>query len=137
MSGDITIKKSTYNKLIFGITAALVVAAFLGGILVGNLGETKTVQNTQIMPAQIPTAPTPQTRIAVSTGDSPVKGASNAPVTVIEFSDFQCPFCGQFYTQTLPQVMQNYIDSGKIKLVFKNMPLENLQQLCQHYRIIA
>ena len=59
MSGDITIKKSTYTRMIFGITAALVVAAFLGGILVGNLGETKTGQNTQIIPAQIPTTPTP------------------------------------------------------------------------------
>jgi protein-disulfide isomerase len=126
MSDDITIKKSTYKKMIFSITAALVVAAFLGGILVGNLGETKTVQNTpQTMPTQVPSQPA-QTRIAVSIGDSPVEGNSNAPVTMIEFSDFQCPFCERFYSQTLSQVAQNYIDSGKVKLVFKNMPLENL-----------
>jgi len=126
MSDDITIKKSTYTKMIFGITTALVVAAFLGGILVGNLGETKTVQNTQVIPTQIPTTPTPAARIAVATGDSPVLGSSSAPVTMIEFSDFQCPFCGAYYTQTLPDVEKNYIDSGKVKLVFKNMPLVNL-----------
>lgn len=126
MSEDITIKKSTYTRMIFGITAALVVAAFLGGVLVGSMGETKTVQNTpQTMPTQIPTQPS-QNRIAVSTGDSPVLGSSNAPVTMIEFSDFQCPFCSQYFTQTLPAVEKNYIDSGKVKLVFKNMPLENL-----------
>ena len=126
MSDDITIKKSTYTRMIFGITAALVVAAFLGGVLVGSMGETKTVQNIpQTMPTQIPTQPSTD-RIAVTTGDSPVLGSSNAPVTMIEFSDFQCPFCSQYFTQTLPAVEKNYIDSGKVKLVFKNMPLENL-----------
>lgn len=128
MSGDITIKKSTFNKLIIGITAALIVAAFLGGYVVGNFGQTKTVlQNIPApIPTQAPTQPNAQARIAISLGDSPVKGDPNAPVTMVEFSDFQCPFCGEFYTQTLPQVTQNYIDSGKVKLVYKNLPLENL-----------
>jgi protein-disulfide isomerase len=128
MSGDITIKKSTYNKLIFGITASLVVAAFLGGYVIGNLEQTKTV--TQNIPTPIPTLapaqPNSTARIAISLGDSPVRGDPNAPVTMIEFSDFQCPFCGEFYTQTLPQVMQNYIDPGKVKLVYKNFPLQSL-----------
>lgn len=127
MSGDITIKKSTYNKIIVGIVTALTVAAFLGGYVVGHFGETKTA--TQNLPQPIPTqAPVqnPQTRIAVSIGDSPVMGNSNAPVTIIEFSDFQCPFCSQFFSQTLPEVEKRYIDSGKVRLVFKNLPLENL-----------
>lgn len=113
--------------MIFGITAALVVAAFFGGFIVGNMNETKTVQSApQTIPTQVPTPTTPEARIAVSTGNSPVEGNSNAPVTMIEFSDFQCPFCEKFYSQTLSQITQNYIDSGKVKLVFKNMPLENL-----------
>jgi protein-disulfide isomerase len=125
MSEDITIKKSTYEKMIFGMTAALIVAAFLGGILVGNMGET-TVQNNAAMPGQIPTAPIPSARITVFAGDSPVLGSLSAPITMIEFSDFQCPFCGQYFTQTMPDIEKSYIDSGKVKLVFKNMPLENL-----------
>lgn len=129
MSGDITIKKSTFNRLIIGIAAALIIAAFLGGYVLGNVGQTKTVlQNITppSIPTQIPTQPNAAPRIAISLGDSPAKGDSNAPVTMVEFSDFQCPFCGQFYSQTLPSVMQNYIDSGKVKLVYKNMPLVNL-----------
>lgn len=130
MSGDITIKKSTFNKLIIGIAAALIVAAFLVGYVVGNMGQTKTVIQNMATPTQTPTQmpaqPNTVARIAVSLGDSPVKGDSNAPVTMVEFSDFQCPFCGQFYSQTLPQVVQNYVDSGKVKLVYKNFPLENL-----------
>lgn len=128
MADDITIKKSTYNKLIVGIVIALMIVAFSVGYIVGNFGETKTViQNTpQITPTQAPNQPNSQTRIAVSTGDSPVMGSSNASVTMIEFSDFQCPFCGQFFSQTLPDVEKNYVDSGKVKFVFKNMPLTNL-----------
>ncbi len=128
MSGDITIKKSTFNKLIIGIASALVIAAFLGGYVIGNLGETKTTtQNTyQPIPTQTPTQPSTQTRIAISIGDSPVMGNPNAPVTMIEFSDFQCPFCGEFFSQTLPDVEKRYIESGKVRLVFKNFPLENL-----------
>jgi protein-disulfide isomerase len=133
MSGDITIKKSTFNKLIIGIASALVVAAFLGGYVIGNLGETKNpsgnLPQMQIIPQ--PTQPQPtqaagNSRVFIPIGDSPAIGSSSASVTMIEFSDFQCPFCGQFYSQTLPQVTQNYIDSGKVKLVYKNLPLENL-----------
>lgn len=128
MSGDITIKKSTYNKLIVGIVTVLVVAAFLAGYIVGNFGETKTVtQNTyQPIPTQAPDQPSTQTRIAISIGDSPFMGSSNAPVTMIEFSDFQCPFCGRFFSQALPDIEKNYIDSGKVRLVYKHFPLENL-----------
>lgn len=128
MSDDITINKITYNRLIFGITAALIVAAFLGGILVGSLGETKTPTYPQVIPTQNPQQSPTQTqaRVAVPTGDSPILGRLDAPVTIIEFSDFQCPFCGQYFSQTLPDIEKNYIDSGKVKLVFKNMPLEDL-----------
>jgi protein-disulfide isomerase len=86
-------------------------------------------QKTQTYPSVIPTTQAPtqaQARIAVPIGDSPVLGMLDAPVTMIEFSDFQCPFCEKYFSQTLPSIEKNYIDSGKVKLVFKNMPLENL-----------
>jgi protein-disulfide isomerase len=128
MSGDITIKKSTFNKLIIGIVSSLVIVSFLSGYIIGNFGETKTMtQNTyQPIPTQTPIQSPGQTRIAISTGDSPVMGNPNAPVTMIEFSDFQCPFCDQFFSQTLPDVEKNYIEPGKVRLVFKNFPLVNL-----------
>lgn len=44
------------------------------------------------------------------------KGDPSAPVTIIEFADFQCPFCGQFFTQTEPQINEQYIQSGKVRL---------------------
>ena len=73
--------------------------------------------------AQQATPPLQPQIIHVSIGDDPVKGDFNAPITVVEFSDFQCPFCARFHEQTLPQLQKEYIDTGKIKLVFRDMPL--------------
>ncbi len=55
--------------------------------------------------------------------DDPAKGDKNAPVTIVEFSDFECPFCGRFFQQTLPQINENYIKTGKVKLVYRDFPL--------------
>ena len=47
----------------------------------------------------------------------------NAPITIIEFSDYECPFCKRHFTDTFPQLIKNYIDTGKAKLVFRDFPL--------------
>ncbi len=65
-------------------------------------------------------------RVDVDYGDAPVNGDSDAPVTIIEFSDFECPFCASFYSETLPLIEENYIDSGDVKLVFMDFPLESI-----------
>lgn len=73
-------------------------------------------------------------KVEVSVDDDPVKGSEDASVTIIEFSDFQCPFCGRFYTQALPQIEKNYIETGKVKLVYRDYPLgfhENAQKAAE------
>src|SRR3989338_10775012 len=62
--------------------------------------------------------------IDVSADNDPVLGDSRAHVTIIEFSDYQCPFCGKFVQETLPQLKQEYITTGKVKLVYRDFPLE-------------
>ncbi len=52
------------------------------------------------------------------------KGAPNAKVAVIEFSDFQCPFCGKYDRDTYPQLLKDYVDTGKIKYVWRDYPLD-------------
>lgn len=59
-------------------------------------------------------------------GEDPVIGKPDAKVTVVEFSDFQCPFCGSFFTNTLPQVKANYIATGKIRFVYRDFPLSSI-----------
>jgi len=55
--------------------------------------------------------------------DDAVKGDPNAPVTIIEWSDFECPFCGRFYSQTFGQIDEQYIKTGKVKFVYRDFPL--------------
>ena len=55
--------------------------------------------------------------------DDTVKGDEDAPVTIVEWSDFECPFCERFYQQTLPSIEEEYIKTGKVKLVYRDFPL--------------
>ena len=54
-------------------------------------------------------------------GDAPTKGPKDAKVQIIEFSDFECPYCAKFVTQTMPQILSNYGD--KVLFAFRNYPL--------------
>jgi protein-disulfide isomerase len=55
-------------------------------------------------------------------------GRPDAPVTVYEMSDFQCPFCRQFTLTTLPVIEREYIRTGRVRWVFVNLPLSNLHR---------
>ncbi|MBS3092685.1 thioredoxin domain-containing protein [Candidatus Pacearchaeota archaeon] len=68
----------------------------------------------------------PNTIVEVSADDDPALGNANAPVTIIEFSDYQCPFCERFYTNTLPQLKTEYINTGKVKLIYRDFPLSSI-----------
>ncbi|MHB8875771.1 MAG: DsbA family protein [Myxococcaceae bacterium] len=68
-----------------------------------------------------PSAPPPPAAVQnIAVGASPAKGPANAPVTIIAFSDFQCPFCSRV-VPTLKQIEDTY--KGKVKIAFKNQPL--------------
>ncbi len=55
--------------------------------------------------------------------DDDVRGDADAPVTIVEWSDFECPFCARFHQQTLPSIEEEYIKTGKVKLVYRDFPL--------------
>lgn len=59
----------------------------------------------------------------LSTRGRPSIGKANAPVTIVEVSDYQCPYCKRFVDNTFPQLKKQYIDTGKVRLVFKDLPL--------------
>lgn len=54
------------------------------------------------------------------------KGVATAPVTVYEMSDFQCPFCRRFATETFPALEREYIQTGKVRWIFVNFPLTQI-----------
>ncbi len=59
----------------------------------------------------------------VSVDDDPVLGDKNAKVTLIDFTDYECPYCKRHFDQTYSQLKKEYIDTGKVKLVVRDLPL--------------
>jgi len=106
-----------------------ILIAFVGGLLIGNLtsgggGEDGVEVADDVQPeadARGASAVGDVERFNVPvTGDQPVKGAEGALVTIVEFSDFQCPFCSRV-NPTIRQLMEDY--EGKIRVVWRNQPL--------------
>lgn len=83
------------------------------------------VKTAAVQPSAPPTQQAPQqpTSGKVSVDDDPVLGSKEAGVTVIEFSDYECPFCKRHFEEVYPDLKKDYIDTGKVKLVFRDYPL--------------
>ncbi len=64
--------------------------------------------------------------VDVSVDDDAVLGSKDAPVTIIEFSDYQCPFCRKFWVESFSSLKKDYIDTGKVKFVYRDFPLSSL-----------
>jgi protein-disulfide isomerase len=152
---NITIKKSTYNGFIKGTVIAIAVATFFAGFSLGTNIQNSEPEITKedfnalmqqiekqgttspSQPAQQKTQPSQPQIIDVSIDDDPFKGSQDAPITIVEFSDFQCPFCSRFFQQTLPQLEQNYIVTGKVKFVYRDLPLDSLHPNARPTHIAA
>ncbi len=131
----ISVKKSTFNGLIIGLIVVIGVAAFFAGSYITNLNSNQISEEDleaaiaklelKILQNQLPTKQTNLT-MKISVDNDPIIGNPDAPITIIEFSDFQCPFCARFYTQTLPLIYEEYIEPGKVKLVFRDYPIQSI-----------
>ena len=71
-------------------------------------------------------APDPTHDIAVNVEDAPFLGDKNAKVSLIEFTDYQCPFCGRHAKQTLPRIIADYVGPGNLKYIILEAPMESL-----------
>ncbi|MBP7018045.1 DsbA family protein [Candidatus Saccharibacteria bacterium] len=96
------------NKVFYGIIAVIVVAV-IGGVIVSGGGKKKEDVK--------------KIDIAAVTEKDHAKGAENPKVTLIEYGDFQCPFCGVVHP-TLNQVLPEYKDS--VKFVYRHFPITNI-----------
>jgi protein-disulfide isomerase len=71
---------------------------------------------------QQPTAPTFDIN-KIDLSKAQIKGKSNAKVTIVEYSDFQCPYCARATTEAVAQIIKDYVDTGKVRLIFRHFPL--------------
>ena len=92
----------------------LLVIPVIIGIVVGGVLATypETEKNSKIFTAS-----------KLIENGSPILGESNAPITILEWGDYQCTFCYKFHQSSLNIILAEYVDSGKINLVFKDFPL--------------
>jgi len=68
----------------------------------------------------------PFQEVLVKIDGAPFDGRSNAKVTIVEFSDYQCPFCARYAHETFPLIDRDYIRTGRVKYVFRDFPIESI-----------
>lgn len=97
----------------------LVITATLPAAAASRAEATALAQNA----APSPSAATPTIMDLVLAEAQHFSGDPAAPVTMVEFSDFKCTFCGRFWAETLPSIREQYIDTGKIRFVYKHFAI--------------
>jgi protein-disulfide isomerase len=127
-------------RLFRSLTALAVAATLLGGVTLAHaegitseqaqqiLDELKAIRKTletrPAVPAQ-PAAPAPvddKVSMAFTAGGFSV-GKENAPLVLIEYTDYQCPFCQRYHNDSFAQIKANFIDTGKIRYISRDFPL--------------
>jgi protein-disulfide isomerase len=132
------------SKIVPVLVVLLVVAAFLIGSLYTKVQFLEKKGGTEASaqaagqiagaannPQGAPAAPAEGTPVSIKLTDAPVQGNKNAKVAIVEFTDFQCPFCGQLFTTTFPDIKKNYIDTGKVKYMVRDFPLFQIHPYAQ------
>jgi len=90
------------------------------GILMTNMINDESAQNLdEIIINEISTTKKP-TLSTFTDNASPVLGNVNAPLTMIEFGDYQCTYCKKFFSETEGSIIENYVKTGKVKIMFKD-----------------
>ncbi|GAB4423967.1 MAG: DsbA family protein [Chloroflexi bacterium OHK40] len=74
-------------------------------------------------PAPRPTSPALRELLALRADDPRALGRPDAPVTLIEFTDFECPFCQRFFRETRPQIIEQFVEAGVVRFVARDLPI--------------
>ncbi|MBL8063452.1 MAG: DsbA family protein [Anaerolineales bacterium] len=126
----VTFKRSHFYSVL--VVLAFAVGLFLGYVLWGRdttVTAAAPSQETADQPSgpvqEAPITPQPQyTRYDIPTEGYPSLGPDDAPITIVEFSDFQCPYCRRFHEQTYQALLDAY--PGQIRFVYRNLPLTSI-----------
>lgn len=112
------------SVLIGSLLVSLSILLGTGFLQIAGLKAYKGSQAAAPTAPQAPTVPQEDSGpVVVTLDDDPYIGEKNAPVTIVEFSDYECPFCKRHFEQTHLELKKNYIDTGKVKLIFRDLPL--------------
>lgn len=100
------------------LSVAFVAIAIVAGIIINNSagGDDTSQEPQQALDSKLSLS-------SLASSGSPVRGDESAAITIVEFSDFQCPNCGRFARNTAPQIVEEYIATGKVNMVYKHFPI--------------
>ncbi len=115
--------KKTDSRNNFLPLSILIAAVLISGSIIYMVHSGKTAGNIQINPKEQTAAVNPLANSAglpVISDRDVILGDQKAPVSIIEYSDYQCPFCGRFFEQIEPSLREEYIKTGKAKMVYRN-----------------
>ena len=118
--------QSSRTTLLYSLTL-LMVGMGLGcaGLL---LTQRLTTTQRHGVRQQPQTTPKPKLITTLLVDGEPKMGSPSAPLTIVEFSDFECPYCKQFHEQVLPKLKQDYVEPGLVQFIHKDLPLPFHQQ---------
>lgn len=121
---SLDVRKDKSNFLGMSILASAIIVS---GTLIYVFGPSGGVAG----PAQNQNAGLPNTANLQGNGtpdisNSPKIGSDDAPVTIVEYSDFECPFCARFFNETLSSIESDYISTGRVRFVYKDYPLTSI-----------
>ena len=108
------------------VHSILIVVFFVGYFVGVEAGEDSArQQELEKYEKRIAESKTPkiETFSEISKDDDPILGDPDAPISIIEFSDYQCQFCARFYSDTLPLLNSQYIETGKVNLISRDFPI--------------
>ena len=116
---------SSFQKF---LAAAVIIQLILLLFIIAKLPSGAVVDNVEdnlptVNPPSAPSAPTVVADMEELIDDDHVNGDDDAPVTIVEWSDFECPFCTRFYNDAYQQIKSEYVDTGKVKFVYRDFPL--------------
>ncbi len=103
-----------------GFGAGITIACIFCGVLLVNMINTESTQVLDEITINEITATKKPTIASFYDNASPILGDLNAPLTMIEFGDYQCTFCKKFFSETEESILINYVETGKVKILFKD-----------------
>lgn len=119
-------KSQRSRRKIFIVLGVVFAVIMIGGILSGTISS-------KIGSSQQHTQDQPQTASAIiqkisspTISNAPALGNNNAPITLVEFGDYQCTYCHRFHSDTKELILTNFVKNGKVRFLFKDFPINDL-----------
>ena len=113
------------RNLLIGTATVVIAAAAGGGYYAWSQGRTPATPAPNAPGATLPSGAAAELMAPGPLGEQEV-GSASAPVTIIEYASMTCPHCAQFHETVYPEIKKNYIDTGKVRFIFREFPLDPL-----------